>query len=645
MWSQFKAFLFGSAIDPLAPGARHRVALVALIAWVGLGADALSSSCYGPEQAYVALSANSHLAVFVALLTVLTIFVISVGYNQVIELFPGGGGGYKIASRLLHPYAGVVSGAALVIDYVLTIAVSIASGTDAVFSFLPLSFGAYKLYVAIAVIFSLLALNMRGMKEAIYVMLPVFAGFILTHAVLIIYGILAHAEGLAIVIPATISETHHLAMALGVFPVIGLVLHAFSLGSGTYTGLEAVSNNVQRLAEPRVQTGKRTMLYMAISLSFLAGGLILLYLLWEAQPTAGQTLNATVFGSILGDSWIGHSMLIFVLQLEAGLLIIAANSGFIAGPNVLANMAVDGWMPNQFRYLSSRLVVQNGMILFGVSAVMMLIVTGGSVSMLVVLYSINVFITFTLSLLGVTVFWVRHRTSRAWGWHASYSAFACFLTASILGITLYYKFSGGGWLTLLLTAILVSICGLIKYHYQYVARKLADLEQDIAKPVVDNEQVPYVINPQLPTAIIFVNNLSVGMHTLLSVLRLFPGQFKNFIFLGAGEVDSHSFRGGRELEAMQKRVNKTLDYFVRYCRQYQIPAESYAVFGTDIIGELEDLADEVANKYPSGIFFSSHLVFANENVFTRALHSHTPLILQHHLHFRGRELMILPMRL
>jgi hypothetical protein len=243
------------------------------------------------------------------------------------------------------------------------------------------------------------------------------------------------------------------------------------------------------------------------------------------------------------------------------------------------------------------------------------------------------------------VFWVRHRTSRAWFWHASYSMFACLLTASILGITLYYKFSAGGWLTLLLTAILISICGLIKYHYQSVSHKLGALEREIAKPVVDKDQVPYVIDPKLPTAIIFVNNLTVGMHTMLSVLRLFPGQFKNFIFLSAGEVDSHSFRGGRELEAMQKRVNRTLDYFVRYCRQYQIPAESYAVFGTDIIKELEHLADEVGGKYPNGIFFSSQLVFTHENLFTRFLHSQTPLILQHHLHFMGRELMILPMRL
>jgi len=645
MLSRIKSFFIGAPIDPMAPGSRHRLALVAMLAWIGLGADALSSSCYGPEQAYIALGANSHLAVYVALLMVFTIFIISIGYSQVIELFPGGGGGYKIASRLLHPYAGLVAGCALLIDYVLTIAVSIASGTDAVFSFLPESMRFYKLYVEIAAIITLLVLNMRGMKETIYILFPVFVGFLITHIILILYGIIAHADGLLIVVPETIIETRNLSAILGVLPVIGLVLHAFSLGSGTFTGLEAVSTNTQRLAEPRVQTGKRTMMYMAISLSFMAGGLILLYLLWRAEPVVGRTLNATVFRSILGDSWLGHSILVFVLELEAGLLLVAANAGFLAGPNILANMAVDGWVPNQFRYLSSRLVVQNGTILFGVMAIVMIALTAGNVSVLVVLYSINVFITFTLSLLGVTVFWVKHRTSRAWGWHASYSAFACLLTASILGITLYYKFAVGGWLTLLFTLILITICGLIKYHYQYVARRLNQLENEMAAPVVGADQVPYVLDPKLPTAIIFINNLTVGMHTLLSVLRLFPSQFRNFIFLSAGQVDSDSFSGDHELAAMQKRVHQTLDYFVKYCRQYQLPAESYAVFGTDIIGELEVLSDQVGRRYPHAIFFSSVLVFSNESPVTHFLHSQTPLILQHHLHSRGRELMILPMRL
>ena len=645
MLSRLRQFFLGPPINPMHSKTRESLALASLLAWVGLGADALSSSCYGPAEAYIALGKLSHLALFVAAITILTIFIISFGYNQVIELFPNGGGGYQVASKLLHPYAGLVSGAALIVDYVLTISVSIASGTDAIFSFLPGHYAPYKIYVSGGAIIVLLVLNLRGMKEAINVLLPIFLGFIVTHVALIVYGVAAHSAGLASTVSYTMNETYSLARVIGWASVTGLVLHAYSLGSGTFTGLEAVSNNVQKLAEPRIRTGKRTTLLMAVSLSVMAGGVILLYLLWQVSPVEGRTLNASVFQSILGDSWFGESMLIFTLELEAGLLIVAANAGFAAGPYVLANMATDHWMPTRFCNFSSRLVVQNGLIMFGVAALALLVWTNGSVATLVVLYSINVFITFSLSLLGISVYWIKHRASKAWKWHFLLSAFACFVTTTILCITVFFKFTSGGWMTLLLTTTIIVFCIFINRHYTYVEKKLASLDKLLVQSISDDNIAPHAIDPRLPTAIIFVNNYSVGMHTLLSILRIFPGQFKNFIFLSAGVVDSHSYSGQEELEHMQIKVNNMLNYFVRYCRQYQMPAESYSVFGTDPVRELMHLADEVGAKYPHGIFFASKLIFSRETLLTRLLHNQTPVSLQYHLHFHGKELMILPMKL
>lgn len=640
-----KRIFFGAPLNPLNPKVRHHVALITFLAWVGLGADPLSSSCYGPEQTYLALGQHTHLALYIVIMVVLTIFIISLGYNQVIRLFPSGGGGYKAASKLLHPYVGVISGAALIVDYVLTITVSIASGTDAIFSLLPLWISIYKLPIeAIAIVF-LLTLNLRGVKEAIQILVPIFIGFIAIHIALIIYGIVAHSQGLSTMIPITMYETRDLIQSVGIFSMIGIMLHAYSLGSGTYTGLEAVSNNVQRLAEPRIITGKRTTLCMAISLSLMAGGIITLYLLWNVQPVLGQTLNAVVFHSILGSSWAGDFILTITLGLEAGLLLVAANSGFAAGPNVLANMAIDGWVPNRFRHLSSRLVEQNGLIIFGVAAILILLWARGNVNLLVVLYSINVFITFSLSLLGVTVYWIKHRASRAWLPYAVFSAFACFITTSILVITLYYKFSAGGWLTLVITSILIIICLLIKSHYQYIAKKLEGLDVLLQQPLVERDIVPLAIDPYLPTAILFVNTPSVAMHTFLSIQRLFPNQFRNFVFLSAGAIDVESFSGQEEFEVMQNKVNHLLDYLVKFCYQHQIPAEGYAAFGTDTIDELKKVAIKVGDKYPNAIFFISQLIFSRENMITRILHNQAPLILQHHLHFQGKKLMIIPMRI
>jgi amino acid transporter len=645
MFSELKRFLIGAPLNPFNPNTRKHIALIALLAWVGLGADPLSSSCYGPEEAYLALGGHSHLAIYISIMTVFTIFIISMGYNQVIELFPSGGGGYKVATRLLHPYAGLLSGTALVVDYVLTITISIASGTDAVFSFLPLAVAKYKIIVEGISIFILFLLNLRGVKETIWILFPVFIGFVLVHAALIIYGIVSHSEGLMTIAPITWRETREMATSLGWLSVVGLVLHAYSLGSGTYTGIEAISNNVQRLAEPRVRTGKRTMWYMAFSLSFMAGGIILLYLLWEVVPEPGKTLNAVVFASILGQSWEGHIALMMTLLLEAGLLFVAANTGFVDGPNVLANMAVDGWVPNRFRHLSNRLVIQNGLLLFGGAALVMLFITNGKVSLLVVLYSINVFITFTLSLLSITVYWLKHRARHHWYWHCLLSGFAFLITFAILVITILYKFTSGGWITLLITSTLAAFFMLIRRHYQYIARKLKAMDALLMQPIQEEASVPHAIDPQQSTAIIFINNLSVGMHTLLSVMRIFPGQFKNFVFLTAGAVDIENYAGNEELILLQKSVNSLLDYFVKYCSQHGIPAEGYSAFGTDVTEELKLLSDRVAAKYPHAIFFASQLIFKPENMVTRFLHNQTPLILQHHLHFNGRELMIMPMQM
>ena len=402
---KIKQVVLGHPLNPFNPQILRHVSLVAFLAWVGLGADGLSSSCYGPEEAYIALGTHTHFSLYIAIATALTVFVISIGYNQVIELFPSGGGGYKVASQLLGPYMGLISGAALIVDYTLTIAVSTASAMDAVFSLLPNYFWHYKLIAEVALIFILLLLNMRGMKESIKLLMPIFLGFFILHVVLIIYGIAAHRQGLMLIIPYTLAETKSSIASVGWIPVLALILHAYSLGSGTYTGLEAVSNNVNRLREPRVATGKWTMFYMAVSLSMTAAGMILLFLLWEPVPVAGQTLNAVVFHSILGDSASGKLLLLITLLFEAGLLFVAANTGFLAGPSVLANMAIDGWMPNRFRHLSTRLVIQNGLFLFGLFALAILLWCRGKVSLLVVLYSINVFITFSLSLFGMCVYW------------------------------------------------------------------------------------------------------------------------------------------------------------------------------------------------------------------------------------------------
>ena len=645
LFKRLKEVLFGSPLNPFNPYILRHVSLIAFLAWVGLGADGLSSACYGPEEAYIALGDHPHFALYIAIATAITVFIISLGYNQVIELFPSGGGGYKVASQLLGAYVGLVSGAALIVDYILTIAVSTASAMDAFFSMLPYQWLPYKIFSEVGLILILLLLNMRGTKESIKTLLPIFLGFFILHIYLIVYGIIIHRQGLVLIIPHTIDETRNTIAALGLLPVLGLIFHAYSLGGGTYTGIEAVSNNVNKLREPRVSTGKWTMFYMAISLSLTAGGIILLYLLWAPQPQQGLTLNAIVFHSILGDSHLGNITLQITLLFESGLLIAAANTGFLAGPSVLANMAIDGWMPNRFRHLSTRLVIQNGLFLFGLFAIFILLWCEGKVSLLVVLYSINVFITFSLSLCGMCVYWAKHRQTKNWMWRLLFSFFAFLITSSILCITLTSKFESGGWLTVVVTCTVILICLLIKRHYNQFNKKLSRLDVQL-KQSITYPLNPPTIDTQQPTAVIFVGkSTGVAMHTFLTVIRMFPRHFKNFIFLSVGIVDVESFAGQNSLDSLRSEVNKTLKYFVDYCHQYGIPAEAYAEFGTDTVEELVDLSIKIGKKYSNCIFFSSKIIFDHDNVLTRILHNETPLTLQSKLHAQGKELVILPMKL
>ncbi|MGC1455075.1 MAG: amino acid permease, partial [Nitrospirota bacterium] len=186
---RLKTLIFGGKHNIDDSSIFHKLSLIAFFAWVGLGADGLTSSCYGPEEAFLAFHGHIYLSVFVALMSGITVFVIAASYSQIIELFPSGGGGYLVASKLLSPTAGMVSGSALLIDYVLTITVSVASGADALFSFLPQVWLPYKLMFAIAGILMLTVMNMRGVKESVLPLVPIFITFVVTHAFIICYAL------------------------------------------------------------------------------------------------------------------------------------------------------------------------------------------------------------------------------------------------------------------------------------------------------------------------------------------------------------------------------------------------------------------------------------------------------------------------
>ena len=651
---QAKKFLIGGSRDFRDSRIFHSISLTAFLAWVGLGSDGLSSSCYGPAEAFKALQGHPTLGLFVAIATGLTILIIASSYSHIIELFPSGGGGYLVASKLLSPEVGLVSGSALLIDYVLTITISVASGADAIFSFLPQAFLPYKLWFGIFGVAILLILNLRGIKEAVMPLVPVFLLFVFTHLAAIIYAVGSHLTNAGAVYHETSMELSRSFNSLGMFGVLFLILKAYSLGAGTFTGIEAVSNGLPILRDPKIHTAKKTMRYMAWSLSITVMGLMIAYIFLDVKDTPGKTLNAVLFDSIT-TSWggaAGQSFVWITLLSEAVLLFIAAQTGFLDGPRVLANMALDNWLPKKFATLSDRLVTERGILVMGFASLAMMIGSNGSVDFLIVLYSINVFITFTLSQLGMVKHWWQERgTEKLWLRKIVVNGIGLILTTFILISVVMLKFNEGGWITMVITGTLVMLALFIKGHYNKTYETLKRLDIIVEAAVmsgadIDSKNQPEpVCNPKAKTAAILVNGFNgLGLHTLFSISRLFSGVYKNFIFVEIGPVDAGNFKGADEIEHLNNYVNTESEKYVRYMKEHGYHAEAFTSIGTDVVDEINKLVPKITEKYPDIVFFGGQLVFTNESLMDRWLHNYTVFAVQQNLYNRGIPFLILPIR-
>jgi amino acid transporter len=624
---------------------------MAFFAWVGLGSDGLSSSAYGPEESFLELGTHTHLALYLMVAMIGTVFLISASYSQIVEMFPSGGGGYVVSTKLLGTMPGVIAGSALVVDYILTIAISVASGCDAIFSFLPPEWRFWKLPSAMVLIVGLTALNLRGVKESVVVLVPIFLSFMVTHVALIAYGIFSHIAGVGPLVAQTIDETRGAGQELGVLAVLMIFFRAYSLGGGTYTGIEAVSNSTDILREPRAETGKRTMLYMAISLAFTAGGILLCYMLFDVHHQPGRTLNASLWESMtrgwsIGGFDLSPALVVLTLVSEGALLFVAAQTGFVAGPRTLASMAVDQWVPKRFAHLSERLVTQNGIITMGAAAAVLVLYTRGSVKVLVVMYSIQVFIAFTLTQAGMVRHWWNTRATQAhWRRRLIVAGVGTLLTGAILAITAVMKLKEGVWMSLLVTAALITLSYTVRAHYRRVRRLLSSLDEVLTNlPLPEPKSMPELALDG-PTAIILVESYAgLGIHTVLSVQRMFPRHFKNMVFCSVGLVDSGQFKGVQDVHALEQKVRGDLEKYVSLAQRMGYYSEYRYTLGTDLIEELEGMCMDLVKEFRRPVVFAGQLVFQRENLFTRTLHHETAFSIQRRLQFAGIQVIILPIR-
>ncbi|SHF35775.1 amino acid/polyamine/organocation transporter, APC superfamily [Seinonella peptonophila] len=454
-----KRFLVGR---PLKSSALKEQRLNKLKALAILSSDALSSVAYGPEQILIVLASISLLAFWysipIALCVLILLAALILSYRQVIYAYPSGGGAYIVSRNNLGENAGLIAGESLLIDYILTVAVSVSAGTDALTSAFP---QLHDFTVLIACVFVVLItlLNLRGVTESASILsYPVY---LFVFAILVMIG-----GGLWKIVNGGIPQHH---TPIGTFvPGISLflLLKAFSSGCSALTGVEAVSNAVPNFKEPPAKNAVYTLFMMGSILAVLFAGIMFLGYWLGITPKAEETVVSQIASEIFGRNWVyfmiqGTTMLI---------LILAANTGFSAFPLLAVNLARDKYIPRMFLIRGDRLGYSNGIVTLGAAAILLIIIFRGETEHLIPLYAIGVFIPFTLSQCGMITKWVREKSV---GWVSKLvvnliGAMICFIVVTIFFVTKFTQV----WPVLIFVPLIVYLFHRIKKHYVSVEEQL-----------------------------------------------------------------------------------------------------------------------------------------------------------------------------
>jgi hypothetical protein len=321
-------------------------------------------------------------------------------------------------------------------------------------------------------------------------------------------------------------------------------------------------------------------------------------------------------------------------------------------------------VPHRFSAPSERLTTQNGILLMGLAALAALAYTRGRIEHLVVMYSINVFLTFSLSMFAMFRYWLRgglgrvtaaNRPDRVWStdkqqvWKRRVVLFGAGLAlcSTVLVITMYEKFAEGGWVTIAVTVLLIALCLIIKHHYranESRTRQLFDELGDLPRRTA-TERTVAPPDPKLPTAVVLAGSYGgIGIHTMLNIQRAFPGYFQNFIFVVVGAVDSSGFKGEHGLADLKQQTAETVDQYVALARGLGLPAAGHWSVGTDVVAEAESVCLLVAKEFPRATSFAGKLIFQRDSWWRRLLHNETALAIQKRLQWQGKTMMTMPVR-
>jgi len=431
--------------------------------------DAISSSAYATEEilrVLVLAGAGALLvSIPVAIAIALLLAVVSVSYRQVCRAYPSGGGAYVVARENLAPIFGLIAAGALLIDYVMTVAVSTSSALDQIFSIAP-NLAELRVEIGLLSIFLIMVANLRGLRESgniFAVPTYVFTGLAL---MIVASGLYHIVTGEAHPLPRQPNPQPFGTEALGLI----LILRAFASGSVALTGVEAIANGVPAFKRPEARNAANTMTSMAILLAILFIGITVVAHAYDIVPSVGGAPSVV---SLVARTAFGDSPVFYLFQIATALILfLAANTSFNAFPRLAAILAEDGYMPRQFSFRGDRLAYSYGVMALAAIAGLLLVLFGGVTTLLIPLYSVGVFVCFTLSQIGMVRHWHRVRES-GWWWRAAVNGTGAVLTFVVLTIVVFEKFSGGAYLVVILIPMLVGMMLFISRQYRSSARQLA----------------------------------------------------------------------------------------------------------------------------------------------------------------------------
>jgi amino acid transporter len=594
LYPQIKQFFLGKSL-PTSAHSEERLSNGAALAV--LSSDALSSVAYATEEILLVLVAAGSgalglsLPIAVAIIALLAIVVLS--YRQTIRAYPQGGGSYIVARENLGLYPGLVAGGSLMIDYILTVTVSISAGTAALTSAIPV-LKYHTVLLCLFFIFLIMLANLRGVKESGQIfMVPTYA-FITSIFLLIGIGLFKYTTGQVI--------TEYPSLPVSESISVFFILRAFSAGCTALTGVEAISDGVLAFKTPEWKNARLTLLYLGVILGFMFVGISYLANIYHIVPEAGQTVV-----SLLGRVILGNGPVYYFLQIVTLLvLMLAANTSYADFPRLCYFLARDGFLPRQLSLLGDRLVYSNGIMLLSICAGVLVIIFKGQVNAIIPLYAVGVFTSFTLSQAGMVRHWFQEQT-RGWRASAIMNSLGAFSTLIVLLVIICTKFLLGAWLVVIAIPLVVTLFAAIHRHYQYVAERLSI--HDLAPRTYISVPKPAVITHP---AVVVVGQLNRGTVEALDYARTIADKI----------VAVHVDIGSTDREELQRKWQNL---------EADIPLEIIESPYRSVIDPIVDFIGQFQKNHP-GVFTTIIIpAFVPRNWWDSILHNQTTLFLKNAL--------------